>query len=186
MRNFCLDDIYVRLENIKQWKRRNKPNHGFEINSKFCLSDNHLDASVDRVLSLPKKLAAGSRHLSQQCCFIDSGVRLNEQEISSASFKRNFAASCLPSCVWNRSLPNLRLCLGFEFSPVGQDISGTYSTSVEYFTPEPNFVPKYGAYCMWSSNDDDDYPEGNLSFVCGACKNQIDNASAVRWSLLMC
>lgn len=166
-----IDDVYIKLENIRECKRRSRPNQGFEISSKFCISDNHLDA-VDRVLSAKKLTGRG---LSQH--FIgsidrNSGVRLNEQEISSASFKRNFAASCLPSCVWNRSLPNLRLCLGFEFSPVGQDLSATYSNSVEYFTPEPNFVPKYGAYCMWSSNDDDDYPEGNLSFVCGANKTR--------------
>ena len=174
MRNFCLDDAYIRLANIRQWKLRNKLNRGFDINSKFCLSDNDLDANiVDRVL-IPKKLMNSSRRTLSQQCIIGGSIdrrnctgllRLNEEEISSASFKRNFAASCLPPCVWNRSLPNLRLCLGFEFSPLGQDLSGTYSTSVEYFTPEPNFVPKYGAYCMWSSNDDDDYPEGNLSLV---------------------
>lgn len=94
-------------------------------------------------------------------------ARGTNDQINLASFKKHFAASCLPSCVWNQSLPNLH----FSFSCATTDRRRTaigipnsttlpHASSVEYFTPEKNFVPRVGAYCTWSSSFDDQLIEG--------------------------
>lgn len=160
------------MQNAKQWKYLNKSNR-FSINAKLCASDNFLNARRNngRAKEL-KKPFLNSRRLSE-CSFVRSIDRntlyLNE-EISNASFKRNFAASCLPSSVWNRSLPNLCFSLAFDYSSVnGNDQPMTHSTSVEYFTPEPNFIPQCGAYCMWSSGDSSQYFCEGKFFIAVTC-----------------
>lgn len=88
-------------------------------------------------------------------------INCNGDRINIASFKKNFAASCLPSSVWrNHSLPNLSLSSSHPYTPYSFfafDFPAlSHFSSVEYFIPERNFVPKCGAYCVWSSSPSDD------------------------------
>lgn len=74
--------------------------------------------------------------------------------INLASFKTHFAASCLPPCIWNQSLPNLYMSSSTsdrQVADFGLTVTLPHSSSIEYFTPEQNFTPQYGAYCTWSS-----------------------------------
>ena len=97
-------------------------------------------------------------------------ARATNDRINLASFKRHFAASCLPSCVWNQSLPNLHFSSSFAAADrrrqttaaaaVSHSNTLPHASSVEYFTPEKNFVPPIGAYCTWSSSCDDQLIEG--------------------------
>jgi hypothetical protein len=96
-------------------------------------------------------------------------ARSTSDRINLASFKKHFAASCLPSCVWNQSLPNLHFSSSWATTDRRVPDSTTLlpASSVEYFTPEENFVPQVGAYCTWSSSFDDQLIEGKPTLQFG-------------------
>ena len=103
---------------------------------------------------------------AQDAFTINDVSSLANEQINVTSFKKHFAASCLPSCVWNQSLPNLHFSSSFASTDCRRTTIGILdstllpASSVEYFTPEENFVPQVGAYCTWSSSLDGQLTEG--------------------------
>lgn len=128
------------------------------------------EMGVDTWSSISSNLRSISKSSSSSFGSYSHSINNAADKLNMVSFKKQFAASCLPSSVWNRSLPNISLTMSSSPTTLllSSSSSSSYRTneffideyslphcsSVEYFTPERNYTPKCGAYCKWLPGDD--------------------------------
>ncbi len=169
MYNVHIDDIDISLElstgrrylraNERKWfdgycisskvRKHESDSFGAPLNRKLY---NSADDTSFRGDSVSNMGAISKSSFGSYCHSVDS----RHDRINFASFKKNFAASCLPSSMWNHSLPNISFSFSYPAHKLAvREFPLHHSSSVEYFTPQRNFTPTYGAYCTWSSSGDD-------------------------------
>lgn len=174
------DDLRRRLRLDDKLSVRRKCNTLEAFCERYRYNRYPFEVDMDTSSSISSNLRSISKSSSSSFGSYSHSINYAGDKLNMVSFKKQFAASCLPSSVWNRSLPNISFSMMSSTSLLLSPSSSSYHTneffmdeyslphcsSVEYFTPERNYTPKCGAYCKWLPGDD--LSEGKCPFV-GHC-----------------